>query len=103
MSHLQIQFTDISFSGSYIFDQTLFLTVASATVDQTVERIDITTQRISPASAGGGFYLTKQSEYNLRLSGNRFYESPLLVKSRALNYPVQNDFLQILCFLMRQS
>ncbi len=44
----------------------------------------ITTQRISPASAGGGFYLTKQSEYNLRLSGNRFYESPLLVKSRAL-------------------
>ncbi len=45
---------------------------------------DITTQRISPASAGGGFYLTKQSEYNLRLFGQRFCESPLLVKSRAL-------------------
>ncbi len=46
----------------------------------------ITTQRISPASAGGGFYLTKQSEYNLRLSGNRFCESPLRVQSRALNH-----------------
>ena len=44
----------------------------------------ITTQRISPASAGGGFYLSAQSEYNLRLFGQRFYESPLLVKSRAL-------------------
>ena len=30
----------------------------------------ITTQRISPASAGGGFYLSAQSEYNLRLSGS---------------------------------
>ena len=47
----------------------------------------ITTQRISPASAGGGFYLSVQSEYNLRLFGQRFYESPLLVKSRALNNP----------------
>ena len=46
----------------------------------------ITTQRISPASAGGGFYLSAQSEYNLRLFGQRFYESPLLVKSRALKY-----------------
>ena len=45
---------------------------------------NITTQRISPASAGGGFYLSAQSEYNLRLFGQRFCESPLLVKSRAL-------------------
>ncbi len=50
----------------------------------------ITTQRISPASACGGFYLTKQSEYNLRLFGQRFYESPLLVKSRALNRETGN-------------
>ncbi len=31
---------------------------------------DITTQRISPAAAGGGFYLSAQSEYNLRLNGS---------------------------------
>ena len=30
----------------------------------------ITTQRIFPASAGGGFYLSVQSEYNLRLNGS---------------------------------
>ncbi len=54
----------------------------------------ITTQRISPASAGGGFYLTKQSEYNLRLFGQRFYESPLLVKSRALNFLQVFDVLK---------
>ena len=33
-------------------------------------KVIITTQRISPASAGGGFYLSAQSEYNLRLNGS---------------------------------
>ncbi len=52
-----------------------------------------TTQRISTASVCGGFCLTKQSEYNLRLSGNRFCESLLLVKSRALKKELINKII----------